>query len=333
LTLLPSRPNGQGNTMEGPPPPPAYTIFDDFQEDRRRQYPAHGSLHPAGFIVPPPPPPLPISIPNGRREVHSREDSYILSDGVVSPPYETSYGPSSSYGSTTRRPLPMPPPPVPAGSVPAPPNGLRISTHDDPDGSRGGAHSQSQRIPTTPPSGHPPHILPSPSHHALSPERLLQELPPTPPSSGSRRRRSNRESQTSFQSLSSSISPVYSPSSFNTDSLPPWAVPHQSEAITRDPTVVPRNNQGIRVEINQDPGRVVPSKLGNFDLCMHKGHSHTAPSYGRGESVTGYVDLKVHDRIARIDVTVCICSPSFNELNNGPLAQLAVRLSTIEPTD
>jgi hypothetical protein len=60
----------------------------------------------------------------------------------------------------------------------------------------------------------------------------------------------------------------------------------------------------VHVHVNPEPGRAVSSKF--IDLWTHKGDSHTKPSYGRGEPVDGYVDLKVFDHIAEIEVTVHI---------------------------
>jgi hypothetical protein len=215
-----------------------------------------------------------------------------------------SYAPSTSYGSTSRRPLPRPPGQSVSETVPGLSIDMRNNTQSDYGPSRS-ADLYQPRFPS-PSSGPPPPFVPSPSRHpiVLSPERIPIELPPaTPstPSSGSIRHRTHRQS---VQSLTSSISPARSPASFNTLDPPPWAVTHPEDGISRGGTVLPET-QLIRVDINQDPGRTVSSNLGAFDLCMNKGDPQTIPSYGRGEQVEGYIDLKVFDHIAEIEVTVC----------------------------
>jgi hypothetical protein len=280
--------------------PPAYTAFNSFEEICGI---SEGNRHPNGFVVPPPPPPLgirPIPISNPAREaVNSPQDSYYSSEGVPSP---VNYAPGTSYGSTGRRPLPRPPGRGPSGAAPTISTGSRINPPSE-FGANRGADPNQPRFPS-PTSGPPPMFVSSPTgiYQALPPERgIPEESPPTPSTSSSGSiRRPHRES---LQSLTSSISPR-SPASFNTMDPPPWVVTGPDEGITPGGTIVPVA-QFTPVDINRDPGRMASSNLGGFDLCMHKGDSQNAPSYGRGEQVEGYIDLKLFDHITEIEVTVC----------------------------
>ncbi|KIM30486.1 hypothetical protein M408DRAFT_328068 [Serendipita vermifera MAFF 305830] len=284
--------------------PPAYTEWTDFEPSPAPPSSRHFVNYPPGFVPPPPPPPIAprpiaIAIP-GREGGHSTFNNHPSNDGNTSPPYEVNIAPSTSYGSYSRRPLPYAPGQSYHGQPQRQHTDSRNNTRNDYNDGRD-ANRAHVRLPSRSGSSPPPAFTASPPQPALaiSPERINADLPPTPstPSSGSAGLRNrHRQSSQSLQSVSTAS--IRSPVSFNSESPAPWAVTDRHGGFNRDDTIMP----GIPVNIHPDPGHVVLHKL--FELCMHKGGMDRLPSYGKGEPVTGYVELKTFNDIDEIEVNM-----------------------------
>ncbi|KAG8810475.1 hypothetical protein FRC17_002921, partial [Serendipita sp. 399] len=304
-----------------PAPPPPYAIVDDASFYHEVQdHAAYQIQQYPHFQTPGPPPPLPsatIGIPK-RSLVHPIPP--IMDENPWAD--QQSFAPSTSSGSTSIR-RPLPPPPTHSHS-----QGTSISTRP------ADIHRESLVAPPPPFIIDSPHLsqyLPPPSNPPSlappqttrppifsSPERENYDLPPTPSTSGSGQRFTSQHQ--SYLNSSGSLSPIRSPASFETAELPPWAVPFEPGPLSQNNTLTPetvqRGGSGgggvaqiqpqtqtfLRVNVNPDPGHVVSCK--HFDLHLHKGDDHTAPVYGRGEPVEGYIDLKSRDHVSEIEVTL-----------------------------
>ncbi|KAG9053538.1 hypothetical protein FS842_007916 [Serendipita sp. 407] len=288
--------------MQQPPPPyKDFEMPEDIQDQRFRQY--------SNFPPPGPPPPLPTAIAIPKHQPLHQIPTFIDDNPWATD--DTAYAPSTSSGSTSRRPLPQPP----RGQS----QGTSIYTgqanpQPNPTAHLPGILTDFPQFPQHPPPFNPPPtVLPRQTGVFSSPEAEVHDLPATPStfsSSGSAARATSQFQQYINSSASLNLSPIRSAASYETTELPPWAVPFEPGPLSQHPTITPETvSRGdgttqtfTRVAVNPEPGLVVKSKL--FDLHLNKGGESTAPMYGRGEPVEGYIDLKSRDHIAEIEVTL-----------------------------
>ncbi|KAG8831566.1 hypothetical protein FRC18_006316 [Serendipita sp. 400] len=288
--------------MQQPPPPyKDFEMPEDIQDQRFRQY--------SNFPPPGPPPPLPTAIAIPKHQPLHQIPTFIDDNPWATD--DTAYAPSTSSGSTSRRPLPQPP----RGQS----QGTSIYTgqanpQPNPTAHLPGILTDFPQFPQHPPPFNPPPtVLPRQTGVFSSPEAEVHDLPATPStfsSSGSAARATSQFQQYINSSASLNLSPIRSAASYETTELPPWAVPFEPGPLSQHPTITPETvSRGdgttqtfTRVAVNPEPGHVVRSKL--FDLHLNKGGESTAPTYGRGEPVEGYIDLKSRDHIAEIEVTL-----------------------------
>lgn len=105
-----------------------------------------------------------------------------------------------------------------------------------------------------------------------------------------------------------------SPASVASGDPPPWAVrippPLRPIDETQRITSGSPDNFGddyeleTRVQISSEPGSRVSSK--HIDLCVTRGDDKTPASYGKGDTVEGYLEINTFDHIVSLDVTVSI---------------------------
>ncbi|CAG8695570.1 6247_t:CDS:2, partial [Acaulospora colombiana] len=282
--------------------PPAYASFTSLQnmENNFQQGGTSNRMYGYPLETMPRPIPQPRSsdhMPNDRGGM-PRSSSGLTSTSMAysSSPSGRNIPMSSSVGSRMGRPLP----PVPTNSQGPPVVPPRPQTLSAPDFTGGipGVQGGFVASPTTlsPPMG--TSYLPQ-LHEEPPPPRAPS---PSTTSSGSlsrTRTRQSVQSAHSSNSMISSLSPVRTPSSFETSEWPSWRMPIEEEGPVRDSTMRPNENHQT-VPINADPGMVIANK--HFDLVLHKGSASALPRYGKGECVEGYIELHSTEHVEEIEV-------------------------------